>query len=324
MPSVFISYCWTSPDHEEWVINLAQRLVSDGIDVKIDKWDLKEGQDKYDFMESMVKDININKVLIILDRKYSEKADARAGGVGTETQIISDKVYNDVSQEKFIPIVTEIDDKGNPFLPSYLKTRIYIDMSIDDQFEQNYEKLLRNLYQRPIYSKPKMGNPPFYLFEETHKAFTSSTILNLFDATILKNPKQVNTLLRDFLDNFFNDVRELSVNIDHSDYNTIGKSIIDNINSYTPLRDNFVKFLNKLIRSQLTFDYEIIIRFFEKQPLLLRPQDGRGSWTSIEFDNFRFIIHELFLYLISLCLKNERYELISEFLYSKYFFKNHI
>ena len=106
-PKIFVSYSWTTPKHEDWVINLAERLVSDGVDVIIDKWNLKEGQDKYNFMETMVKSVDILKVLIILDRKYTEKAEQRTGGVGTETQIISPKIYDDVSQEKFIPIVAE-------------------------------------------------------------------------------------------------------------------------------------------------------------------------------------------------------------------------
>ena len=62
-PKVFISYSWTNPNHEEWVINLAERLVSDGVDVVIDKWNLKEGQDKYHFMESMVKSEEMKKSL---------------------------------------------------------------------------------------------------------------------------------------------------------------------------------------------------------------------------------------------------------------------
>jgi hypothetical protein len=73
--SVFISYCWTSPEHEKWVHDLALRLMeTDGIDVKLDKWDLKPGQDKFAFMESMVNDNSIDKVLIICDKGYKEKA----------------------------------------------------------------------------------------------------------------------------------------------------------------------------------------------------------------------------------------------------------
>ena len=53
-PKIFISYSWSSSSHERWVLELAERLVSDGVDVTLDKWDLKEGQDKFSFMESMV------------------------------------------------------------------------------------------------------------------------------------------------------------------------------------------------------------------------------------------------------------------------------
>jgi hypothetical protein len=102
-PKIFISYSWSTPDHEDWVLSLAQRLVNNGIDVVLDKWDLKEGHDKYAFMESMVTSSTITKVLIILDKKYAEKADERGGGVGTETQIISPNVYANTAQEKFIP-----------------------------------------------------------------------------------------------------------------------------------------------------------------------------------------------------------------------------
>ncbi len=50
-PKVFISYSWSSPQHEQWVLDLAERLSGDGVVVVLDKWDLKEGQDKHVFME---------------------------------------------------------------------------------------------------------------------------------------------------------------------------------------------------------------------------------------------------------------------------------
>ena len=38
---VFISYSWTKGD---FVLKLARQLLADGVDVVLDKWDLKEGQ----------------------------------------------------------------------------------------------------------------------------------------------------------------------------------------------------------------------------------------------------------------------------------------
>ena len=97
---VFISYSWKV---QEKVIELAERLISNGIDVILDVYDLKEGQDKYAFMEQSVNDPSVDKVLIICDRSYMEKANDRSGGVGDETVIISPEIYGQMKQEKFIP-----------------------------------------------------------------------------------------------------------------------------------------------------------------------------------------------------------------------------
>ncbi len=50
-PKIFISYSWTNETHEEWVINLATELRENGVDVILDKWDLKEGHDANAFMK---------------------------------------------------------------------------------------------------------------------------------------------------------------------------------------------------------------------------------------------------------------------------------
>lgn len=321
IPKIFISYSWTNPGHEDWVINLAERLVSDGVDVIIDKWALKEGQDKFNFMETMVKSEDIDRVLIILDKKYSEKAEKRTGGVGTETQIISPKIYSDVSQEKFIPIVTEKDENGESFVPTYLNGRIYIDLSEQEHFEENYESLLRNIYKRPAYRRPKIGKAPTYLFEDSPMSHKTSNIVRSFDNQLSKNPIRLNSIIRDFLDEYYNDLKGFSITFSSTDVFTFGKEICENINSYTPLRNDYISFFDKLTKTDSDFDIEIIIRFFERLPLLLRPQDNRGSWSDSEFDNFRFFIHETFLYTVAVGLKNENYKFVEELLYSSYFFQ---
>ncbi|MFC1944254.1 toll/interleukin-1 receptor domain-containing protein [Chloroflexota bacterium] len=50
-PKLFISYSWSSPEHQQWVIDLATQLREYGVDVVLDKWALKEGHDAIAFME---------------------------------------------------------------------------------------------------------------------------------------------------------------------------------------------------------------------------------------------------------------------------------
>ena len=120
---VFISYSWKIQDQ---VIELADRLISDGVDVIIDVYNLKDGQDKYLFMEQCVTDESISRVLMICDESYCKKANNRDGGVGDEIVIISPEVYGKSKQEKFIPIVVERDEDGKEYLPQFIKSRIYI------------------------------------------------------------------------------------------------------------------------------------------------------------------------------------------------------
>lgn len=160
-PKIFISYSWTS---DEFVMALANRLISHGIEVVLDKWDLKEGQDKYVFMEQCVTDSDIDKVLLICDKTYTEKANIRSGGVGDETVIMSAEVYGKTKQEKFIPIIVEKDENLQSYCPTYIKSRIYIDLSgDDDKYEIEYEKLVRNIYEQPLFEKPALGKRPAWL-----------------------------------------------------------------------------------------------------------------------------------------------------------------
>ena len=52
-PKLFISYSWSNPTHEQWVIELANELTESGVHVILDKWDLKEGHDSVAFMEKI-------------------------------------------------------------------------------------------------------------------------------------------------------------------------------------------------------------------------------------------------------------------------------
>lgn len=141
---VFISYSWTPEGNKKWVRKLVQRLERDGVQVVIDYKDLKLGHDKFAFMERIVMDETIHKVLIICNRTYKEKADNRMGGVGDESAIITSQIYGDVKQEKFIPIVKEYDEEGNPYLPNYLASRMYLDL-VD--FDKGYKELLENIME---------------------------------------------------------------------------------------------------------------------------------------------------------------------------------
>jgi hypothetical protein len=162
-PKVFISYSWSGPEHESFVLELATALRSHGVDAILDKWRLKAGQDKYVFMESMVTDPDVVKVLVLCDAQYKAKADARTGGVGTESQIISQELYGKVAQSKFIPVICERGDEGEDCLPVFMKGRIFVDISSDEKYGEGLDELLRLIYEQPLYPEPGLGEAPAFL-----------------------------------------------------------------------------------------------------------------------------------------------------------------
>ena len=319
-PKIFISYSWSSPQHEQWVLDLAERLSVDGVIVILDKWDLKEGQDKHVFMEQMVNDKSIKKVLIICDKVYQTKADHRKGGVGTETQLISKEVYESTGQEKFIPIVREHDDQNNPCIPHYVASRIYIDLSSDEKFEENYQKLIRNLYDKPLLKRPTLGTPPVYILEtEPFTLKTSHKVAEIKNA-LLDDRRSANGLIADYLDTLiasFEDFRLTGGSATDFD-----DKVVEAIEKMLPLRDDFIDFVFVVFKYQESIDLEKMQNFFERLiPFCYRPENVQ-TYTEVDYDNYKFFIYELILNFVAILLQLKKYKELAHFINSQYFYRH--
>ena len=124
----------------------------------------------------MVTDESVKKVILVIDEQYSDKANNRAGGVGTEAQIISAEIYESVDQNKFVAVIAKKDTDGNTNLPVFYKSRIYIDLSDEDLYGSNFEQLLRWIYDKPFNVKPELGKKPLFLDEETFISLGTSVV----------------------------------------------------------------------------------------------------------------------------------------------------
>ncbi|MDP8209299.1 MAG: toll/interleukin-1 receptor domain-containing protein [Candidatus Stygibacter australis] len=154
-PNVFISYCWSNQAHDEWVLKFAERMMSENINVIFDKKELKLGHALNHFMEESIE--KSDKVLIICNKKYTEKANSRSGGVGIETSIINPSVYSNTKQEKFIPVFKEKDENGDFYVPIFLKNRLGIDFTQENQFENKIAELCNVILNNSSYPKLKSG-----------------------------------------------------------------------------------------------------------------------------------------------------------------------
>jgi hypothetical protein len=155
---VFISYCHTSPEHEQWVEQLGTFLRGSGIDARMDVWHLRRGMDLPQFMTNEL--ALASRVILVSDEKYAEKADGRVGGVGWETMIVQgDMAQQPPESTKYLVIVRskKLDDG----LPRYLKTKFVIHWPEQKSDTKNREVLLRELYN--VLAIPPIGERPVFL-----------------------------------------------------------------------------------------------------------------------------------------------------------------
>ncbi len=316
-PRLFISYSWSTPEHQQWVISLATELRESGVDVILDKWDLKEGHDSIGFMESMVTDESVTKVIIVSDKAYATKADGRAGGVGTESQIISAKVYENAKQEKFVAVVPEKED-GKAWLPTFYGRRIYIDLSEAENYAENFEQLLRWIYGQPLYIKPALGKRPAFLTESTTVALgTNATHRRAVDAV-----KQGKPIAAGAIEEYFRTVAEgvEKFRIHKDAEKLFDEQVFEGIEAFLPYRNEIVQLIMVIAQYDPLPNVELKIhRFLESLlPYLNRPGNVT-HYSDTDFDNFRFIVHELFLYTVAIFLKHEKFNVVQALLDTPYY-----
>jgi SEFIR domain-containing protein len=316
-PKLFISYSWGSSDHEQWVLRLAEDLVENGVDVIVDKWNLREGQDAIEFMEKMVTDPEIKKVVIISDKKYAEKSDKRKGGVGTEAQIISKEIYDKVDQNKFVLVLKERDANGEPFLPTYYKSRIFIDLSENEIYAKNYDQLLRWIFDEPLHKKPSIGKKPEFLSNDSSINISTSTIFRRVVDSIKNGKSYAEGATTEYFNTFIHELKKFEIIEYEGEFDD---KVIENIEQFVPYRNEIIQIILTINSYNASFKYiEIIHKFFEKLIPFLYPKESLQYSNYSKNDNLKFIIHELFLYVIASLIKNERFDDLTYLLNTNYY-----
>ena len=318
-PKVFISYSWSSESHRELVRNWADRLLTDGVQVVLDQYELKEGHDKYAFMEKMVTDPSVTHVLIISDRMYSEKADARKAGVGTESQIISQEVYEKVEQSKFIPIICELTMEGEPCLPRFIKTRIGINFSSPELVNDNWERLIRLLFGKPAFQKPDVGQPPAYILED--RPTPSNPALSRFASlkqALMQGKRGIAIYRNDFLATCLQYADALRIR-QQPNLENWGKRLLEDCGKLMEVRDLIVDWvlLESSMQNNEQFEEALAYTLEKLLELRSRPKEV-NSWDEMWFDAHRLFAYETFLYILAALLKTGAYNVLHAVYTSSY------
>lgn len=313
-PKVFISYSWHPKENQIRVQQLAERLSSDGVHVIIDIWDLQDGQDKNKFMEQMVTNPEVKKVLLICTKEYTQKANDRKGGVGIESTIVSEEIYSNADQTKFIPVVYEYEN-DKPCVPVFAKSRVFIDLSSDEKFEGSYDQLLRDIYDKPRFQRPPIGKMPSYLAADDPVMLpTSNKVKGIKSAIMAANPN-THLLIRDYLDLFLSSLVDYKIDYYKLNENNFVEIVEQGINEMLPLKNDFLDFIQIVAGTQYLTN-ELLSDFFERMLQFYADNDinldEENSLGSVSFDNYRYFNHDLFLSVVTILLSKELFDMIHE------------
>ena len=96
--------------------------------------------------------------------------------------------------------------------------------------------------------------------------------------------------------------------------------IVKSIEDFTPSRNELIQIVTALAQYTDPQTYvQRIHRFFESiLPYLSRPP-YINQWNETDFDNFKFIVHEMFLYTIAVLLRSEHIEAVKYMLSHSYY-----
>ncbi len=315
-PKVFVSY---SHVVQKETRVLADQLICDGVEVEVDFYGLKEGQDKYKYMEQAVSDPSIDKVLIICDKNYQEKANNRKGGVGEETIIITPEIYEKSEQEKFIPIIFEFDEENQPCVPYYIKSRIYIDLSSDEGYEAGYKKLLRNIYNKPLFKKPKLGKKPEWIENETVDLSGIRGYIRQLRNVDGDEPKR-NYLLKTIADQFSEAAKAYVLPQNQPIEGSLPKTI-DQTKSF---RDVFMDYCETLISNTMPIS-QILTSNFERlsNDLCTSLREKETGIAAAYKELYDFMIWELFINTTAMLLHFELYKELHDIVTHTYLLKEY-
>ncbi len=144
---VFISHTSKTDETIEWVKELALHLIDQGIQARLDKFHLRRGMDLQQWMRNEL--TMAEKVIIVSDEAYKQKADGHVGGVGWETRIIQDDIDSLPHDSTKYQVVVRADEikKG---LPIYLNSRFAFHAPGPAQDKLFRDELIKELLDIPI------------------------------------------------------------------------------------------------------------------------------------------------------------------------------
>ena len=229
---------------------------------------------------------------------------------------ISAEVYGNAEQEKFVPVIMERNENGEPYMPAYLKSRMYKDLT-GDNYSEGYKSLLRNIYEKPVVRRPQLGNRPAWLDEEEPaELFSVKEVRRKIER--ISSGRLQKVAVQEFIDVYMDSLKCFyKKEFTKEEY-------LKDFEEMKEFRDVFLDYIKYVSQTTEHFG-EFMADTFEKMYNTLynaefyEPEAEQISYSS--FDIFRVHIWEIFICTTTYLLHNEDYKSINELLVHTYYLR---
>jgi hypothetical protein len=154
-PRVFISYSHDSPEHQDRVLALADRLRLEGVNASIDQYVQSPPEGWADWCETEIRKSDF--VLMVCTETYlrrvnHEEEPGKGYGVLWEARLIRQHLYDQGSASgKFVPVI--FADGSSAHVPTPVKGASIHRV----ETAEGYERLYRLLTDQPLVRRPELG-----------------------------------------------------------------------------------------------------------------------------------------------------------------------
>ena len=176
---------------------------------------------------------------------------------------------------------------------------------------------MRWLFDKPLYVKPDLGNKPSFLSEADHVSLGTTAIFKrCVDA--LKNHKAYAAgAFDEYCNAFATNLERFRLSKSDGEFDD---AVVKNIEEFLPYRNEAIQLFIAVAQYSPSEEFtQRLHRLFESLiPYMSKPANI-SHWGEWDFDNYKFIVHELFLYALAVLLKHDRLDQTNYLLQQQYY-----
>jgi hypothetical protein len=190
-------------------------------------------------------------------------------------------------------------------VPVFHRGRRHIDFSEMESYEEKLEELVRWIFDKPQYVKPPLGTAPAYITEDNPANFLIKVSSYRAVEAIKGGKPNALGVVKEYLTTLADGLEKFCIVKYDGEFDD---AIVQSIEDFLPNRTEFINLLFAFGHYASEESYiEALHKYFEKVISYMHRPQHINQYNEHSWDNFKFIIHEMFLYAVAIFINHEKW-----------------